>query len=169
MKYMMNRVFLDSNILIYLYAIDETEKTKKIQALLKKYEHILISTQVLFEFSHVMHRKLKRDYNDIEKAIFATSSNVIVMQVLKLKDTQSKLRWRLATHCVENEISPLSNKNKIDLCNGLLAIEKDKKRIATLQSVLRKIDAQEKAAQKDLLNNHQSCGQCSVTIITTEN
>jgi len=65
----MSKIFLDSNILIYLYAADETEKTKKIQDLLKKYENILISTQVLFEFSYVMHRKLKRDYGDIKNAL----------------------------------------------------------------------------------------------------
>lgn len=65
----MSKIFLDSNILIYLYAADEVKKTKVIQDLLKQYEHIVISTQVLFEFSYVMHRKLKRDYGEIEKAL----------------------------------------------------------------------------------------------------
>ncbi|MCL4361000.1 PIN domain-containing protein [Candidatus Dependentiae bacterium] len=65
----MNKIFLDSNILIYLYSTDEIEKNKKIKELLKKYDYILISTQVLFEFCHVMHRKLKVDYSEIEKAL----------------------------------------------------------------------------------------------------
>lgn len=65
----MNKIFLDSNILLYLYAADEINKNQEIQDLLKKYEHILISTQVLFEFSYIMHRKLKRNYTDIEMAL----------------------------------------------------------------------------------------------------
>ncbi len=81
MKFTMNKVFLDSNILIYLYAADEIEKTKKIQDLLKKHKQILISTQVLFEFSYVMHRKLKRDYNDISKALneFENAFDIILI------------------------------------------------------------------------------------------
>lgn len=65
----MTKVFLDSNILIYLYASDEIRKTQAIQHLLKKYQHIFISTQVLFEFSYAMHRKLKRSYEEIEHAL----------------------------------------------------------------------------------------------------
>ena len=64
-----SKIFLDSNILIYLYTSDEIQKTAKIQNVLKIYEDILISTQVLFEFSYVSHRKLKLDYSSIEKAL----------------------------------------------------------------------------------------------------
>lgn len=69
MKYTMNKIFLDSNILIYPYITNESEKTKKVQNLLKKYEQLVISTQVLFEFCYVSHRKLKVDCNNIEKAL----------------------------------------------------------------------------------------------------
>jgi predicted nucleic acid-binding protein len=81
MKYTMNKIFLDSNILVYLYTADEIEKIKKIRALLEQHEHILISTQVLFEFSYVMHRKLKFDYGDIEKALreFHTAFDVMLI------------------------------------------------------------------------------------------
>lgn len=66
---MTNKIFLDSNILIYLYTADEIKKTAKIQDLLNEYEFILISIQVLFEFTYIAHRKLKRNYADIEKAL----------------------------------------------------------------------------------------------------
>lgn len=69
MKYTMNKIFLDSNILIYLYASDEIKKAAKIQDLLNKHQYILISTQVLFEFTYIAHRKLKRNYADIEKSL----------------------------------------------------------------------------------------------------
>jgi len=65
----MNKIFLDSNILIYLYTSDEQEKIVKINEILDSCEEVLISTQVLFEFSYVMHRKLKIDYIAIEAAI----------------------------------------------------------------------------------------------------
>lgn len=65
----MNKVFLDTNILIYLYASDELKKTAKVQELLTEFEDISISTQVLFEFSYISQRKLKRTYTDIEKAL----------------------------------------------------------------------------------------------------
>lgn len=54
---------------MYLYAANEDKKTAEIKNLLEKHEHIIISTQVLFEFSYVMQRKLKVDYGDIEKAL----------------------------------------------------------------------------------------------------
>lgn len=66
---MRNKVFLDTNILIYLYASDEVKKTTQVKELLSKFEDISISTQVLFEFSYISHRKLKRTYTDIEKAL----------------------------------------------------------------------------------------------------
>jgi predicted nucleic acid-binding protein len=78
---MKNKIFLDSNILIYLYATDELIKVNKIQNILEKYENIIISTQVLFEFSYVMHRKLKRDYRDIEKALeeFSAAFYIVII------------------------------------------------------------------------------------------
>ncbi|MBV8660943.1 MAG: PIN domain-containing protein [Candidatus Dependentiae bacterium] len=78
---MKNKIFLDSNILIYLYSADELNKIHIIQNILDKYESIIISTQVLFEFSFVMHRKLKLDYNDIKKSLeeFHTAFDIVII------------------------------------------------------------------------------------------
>ena len=65
----MNKIFLDSNILIYLYSIDENKKTATVKTILQDYEDIVISTQVLFEFSYVVSRKFKLSYPDIEAAL----------------------------------------------------------------------------------------------------
>ena len=64
----MNKIFLDSNILIYLYSINEDEKTTAIKTIIHDHKDIIISTQVLFEFSYVVNRKFKLSYTDIEKA-----------------------------------------------------------------------------------------------------
>ena len=65
----MNKVFLDSNILIYLYTSDEREKKRKITDFINQYDDIYISTQVIFEFCYVAQRKLKLDLDSLEKAI----------------------------------------------------------------------------------------------------
>lgn len=40
-----DRIFFDSNILVYAYSIDEQRKQKMVQELLNKHETIIISTQ----------------------------------------------------------------------------------------------------------------------------
>lgn len=65
----MNKVFLDSNILIYLYTSDEEKKATSINAIFDAHKEIFISTQVMFEFSYVIHRKMKIDYIAIEAAL----------------------------------------------------------------------------------------------------
>src|SRR5579862_3296709 len=81
MKFMMNKIFLDSNVLIYLYTSNEPHKIQAIKNIVDEYENISISTQVLFEFSHVVHRKLKYDYRAIEKALeeFHEAFDIVVI------------------------------------------------------------------------------------------
>jgi predicted nucleic acid-binding protein len=66
---MMNKVFLDSNILIYLYSKDEIKKQQIANGLISEYKNIFISSQVLFEFTYVVHRKFKIDYANILKGL----------------------------------------------------------------------------------------------------
>ena len=73
MMRIMNKIFLDSNILIYLYTSDEIKKTTVIKKLLNEHDNVLISTQVLFEFSYVGLRKLKLNHHNIEKALIECS------------------------------------------------------------------------------------------------
>lgn len=65
---MKNKVFLDSNILIYLYSVDEKLKQEKVKTLLNDCSNIVISTQVLFEFTHIAYKKFKLDYSQINIA-----------------------------------------------------------------------------------------------------
>ena len=71
----------DSNILIYLYDTEEVKKKEETQNLVKQYEQVTISTQILFECCNVMSRKLKLSYNDIEKVLeeFRPKSKMVRM------------------------------------------------------------------------------------------
>ncbi len=54
---MLDKVFIDSNILIYAYSIDEPKKQKIVNKILEEHEVILISTQTVNEFINVTIRK----------------------------------------------------------------------------------------------------------------
>lgn len=84
----MNKIFLDTNVLLYLSATDEIEKMNKAKIVLQKYDNIIISTQVLFEFSNIMRKKLKQDYHDIDQALqeFHTIFNIAIISYDTLRN-----------------------------------------------------------------------------------
>ena len=63
---MKDRVFFDTNILIYLYSEDELVKRNVILKLIPEYQ-IIISTQVINELSHVFNRKFNISWAEIKK------------------------------------------------------------------------------------------------------
>jgi predicted nucleic acid-binding protein len=66
---MQDKVFLDTNILIYAYSSSEVEKQKKARLLFEKYNEINISKQVINEVSNVLFNKFKLKYYEIEATI----------------------------------------------------------------------------------------------------
>ncbi len=55
---MTGRIFLDTNLWIYLYAKEPPEKYQKVEEIINKnYQELQISTQVLGEIFHVLTRK----------------------------------------------------------------------------------------------------------------
>ncbi len=54
---MADKVFIDSNILIYAYSVDEPKKQKIAHDLFNKHDEIIISTQTINEFINVTARK----------------------------------------------------------------------------------------------------------------
>ena len=53
-----NNIFLDSNLWIYLYAKNPPEKSQQVAEIIKNnYSSLLVSTQVLGELFHVLTRK----------------------------------------------------------------------------------------------------------------
>lgn len=88
----MTKIFLDSNILIYLYSIDEPQKKLVVEKLINDHDNIFISTQVLLEFSRVMRKKFKFDYKDLTQALeefyqsftIAVVNYALMQQALKI-------------------------------------------------------------------------------------
>jgi len=64
---MNDKIFLDTNILIYAYSIDEPKKKDIVTTILQKYETIFVSTPVLNEFIHVMSKKKKLTLDDLKE------------------------------------------------------------------------------------------------------
>lgn len=61
MNYMSDKVlFLDTNILVYLFDVDEPEKKTIAEGIFGEYPEIRLSTQVLQEFHVTVTRKLGR-------------------------------------------------------------------------------------------------------------
>jgi predicted nucleic acid-binding protein len=70
------RVFLDTNVLVYLYDSDAPEKQKRARLLLERHGlpgAAIISTQVLQEFYVTVTRKLAKKLSD-EETLLATRS-----------------------------------------------------------------------------------------------
>ncbi|MBK8451852.1 MAG: PIN domain-containing protein [Thiofilum sp.] len=74
------KVFLDSNVLIYLYSEDEPEKAALAQQCAQEPD-AWISTQVLNEVSNVLRRKQKQAYPDILSVIQELQGNFQVTTV----------------------------------------------------------------------------------------
>lgn len=77
----MSKIFLDSNILLYLYSSSEPHKTARVQSIIDAHENLVVSTQVLFEFSYVASRKWKIGYDAIEKALKEFSAAFTIVEI----------------------------------------------------------------------------------------
>jgi predicted nucleic acid-binding protein len=72
-KLIKDKIFLDTNIIVYLYSSDEPEKKAKIETIIESFEKATISTQVINEFLYVMHKK-----RNIPVAILAKSIDELI-------------------------------------------------------------------------------------------
>ena len=61
--------FFDTNILVYFYTKNEPDKKSIVASLIDSCTSVYISTQVINEFTNVMHRKHQASYHDIAKAL----------------------------------------------------------------------------------------------------
>ena len=77
---MPDKVFLDSNVLIYLYSEDEPEKANLALKCAQEPD-AWISTQVLNEVSNVMYRKQKLAYGDILSVVQELQNNFQITTV----------------------------------------------------------------------------------------
>ncbi|KAA6305862.1 tRNA(fMet)-specific endonuclease VapC [termite gut metagenome] len=68
-------VFLDSNILLYVYSNNETIKQQISKQLIVK-NYTVISTQVLQEVSNILSRNFKSDYSTIKTLLSECIQNI---------------------------------------------------------------------------------------------
>jgi predicted nucleic acid-binding protein len=77
---MQDKVFLDTNIIIYLYSIDEPEKRRLCENLAAE-NHIVISAQVISEMCNILNKKMRLDFNSISKVVDELTQVFIVRTV----------------------------------------------------------------------------------------
>ncbi len=66
---MPDNVFIDSNIIIYAYSVDEAEKQAIVKGILNAHDVICISTQTINEFVNVTMRKKMLDSDSISAVV----------------------------------------------------------------------------------------------------
>ena len=70
MKQINDKVFIDTNILIYAYSLDEKEKRDVVRAIIENSQtNVVISTQVVNEFINVMRKKMAVSLMDLQIAV----------------------------------------------------------------------------------------------------
>ena len=96
---MSDKVFLDTNLVIYSYSEDETQKFEIANRLLEKYEnHIIISTQVINELTNTLLRKFHLNAYEVKAVISELNSNFPIVNFTlqtQLKAIEIKERYQL--------------------------------------------------------------------------
>jgi predicted nucleic acid-binding protein len=81
MLLMSDKIFLDTNVVVYLYSNDEPEKKATAMALFEQTSPI-ISTQVLSELANTLRRKFNLSYEVIGETIQEVQNACVVVPVL---------------------------------------------------------------------------------------
>jgi len=125
---MQDKVFLDTNILIYCYSIDEKNKQEIALELVEKYsENSLISIQVINELSNILFKKFKLSAIEIENVILEIDNYTSIVnftlttqiKALKIKD-RYKLQFYdslIIATAIENKCTILYSE---DMQDGLV-------------------------------------------------
>ena len=125
---MQDKVFLDTNILIYCYSIDEKNKQEIALELVEKYsENSLISIQVINELSNILFKEFKLSAIEIENVILEIDNYTSIVnftlttqiKALKIKD-RYKLQFYdslIIATAIENKCTILYSE---DMQDGLV-------------------------------------------------
>jgi len=95
---MSDKIFIDTNLWIYLYANDSVkEKVKRASSLVDKhFVNINISTQVIGEFFHVLTKKGLKEKEEARQMVLDLIENFVVVDVfqsLVIKATDLSVRY----------------------------------------------------------------------------
>ncbi|NWF67006.1 MAG: PIN domain-containing protein [Campylobacterales bacterium] len=68
-KRMQDKIFIDTNIIVYAYSIDEKKKQAITQEILENNSDLYISKQVINEVVNILYKKMQLTSEEIEKVI----------------------------------------------------------------------------------------------------
>jgi predicted nucleic acid-binding protein len=131
---MPDKVFIDTNILIYAYSITETDKRNITFTILESYS-IVIGVQVINEFIWTMNRKFNINYDKLEVLVdrfwkkFKVSliNKFSIEKALKIAQDYKYSYWDslIIASALENECSILFTEDMHDgqLIEGVLKIK----------------------------------------------
>lgn len=80
-KQMPDKIFFDSNALVYAFSTDEPLKKHIIDRIIVSDYDIILSTQVINEFINVMHRKRKFPFDELAVTVQEIEDNFSIVQV----------------------------------------------------------------------------------------
>lgn len=91
---MKDKVFLDTNIILYAYSVDEPDKQSMAINVIDSLENNIISLQVINELSNILLKKFKLNPDDVENVILELDSTFDIVnfdittqiKALKLKN-----------------------------------------------------------------------------------
>jgi predicted nucleic acid-binding protein len=96
---MSNKVFLDTNIIIYAYSEDEPIKQEIANSILEKYsEQTMISNQVINELSNTLFRKFKLEANEVQQVVLELDDNFPIVNFnlqTQLRGIEIKGKYKL--------------------------------------------------------------------------
>jgi len=96
---MSDKVFLDTNTVIYSYSEDEPEKQKIANDILEKYSNqIIISNQVINELSNTLFRKFKLNADEVRETVLELNDNFPIVNFnlqTQLKGIELKGKYKL--------------------------------------------------------------------------
>ena len=99
MKHMNDKVFLDTNTVIYSYSEDEPEKQKIANDILEQYSNqIIISNQVINELSNTLFRKFKLNADEVRETVLELNDNFPIVNFnlqTQLKGIELKGKYKL--------------------------------------------------------------------------
>ena len=96
---MSDKVFLDTNIVIYSYSEDEPEKQEIANDILEQYNNqIIISNQVINELSNTLFRKFKLNADEVRETVLELNDNFPIVNFnlqTQLKGIELKGKYKL--------------------------------------------------------------------------
>jgi len=111
---MQGKVFLDTNILIYSYSEDETEKQSIALNLIDEFEdRIIISNQIINEITNVLFKKFKLSADSIESALLEIDTALTIVNfdiTTQIKAVRLKERYTLQYYDALVVATALENK-----------------------------------------------------------